>query len=92
MDEINNQNKDTIKDQIDKKEKNWQPILTKEGYETNPPFKNILKMKMEQIKNLENFSIENKYGKIEFKEKVDLTFQNLDQIINISENSVKLLK
>ena len=41
-----------------------------------------------ELRNDENFSIENENGKIEFKSKVNLTYLNLDDIIDINPGEI----
>jgi hypothetical protein len=66
------------------------PNLTKAGYETTPSMKEICRMTVEELRNVENFSIFNEHGKIEFKGTTDLTKLNLDQIVNIQPKVISL--
>ena len=63
------------------------PILTKPGYFTLPKFSELHKENLEKI---EGFTIYNNLGMIEFEGMSDVTNQNLDEIIDINENYVKL--
>ena len=45
-------------------------------------------MTEEELKNVKNFSISNKFGKIEFLEKVNLTELNLDKIVSIEDKAI----
>ena len=62
---------------------NFQPVLTKENYFTLPDFDVLMKMSLNELEKVENFSIFNEYGKIEFQGFTDLTYVNLDISINI---------
>jgi hypothetical protein len=64
------------------------PILTKPGYKTIPDMRNIYRMTLEELQNVDNFSIFNEYGRIDFKGKTDLTNLNIDQIVNIEEKKI----
>jgi len=67
------------------------PVLTKEDYFTIPKFTDLLKQNQENLQKIENFCIFNAFGMIEFENSTDVTFQNLDEIIDINENYVKIL-
>lgn len=66
------------------------PNLTKQGYKTNPDFKIICRMTLEELRNVENFTIGNSNGKIELMEKVDLTELDLDDIIDINQYYIQV--
>ncbi len=66
------------------------PKLTKIGYKTNPSMTNIYRMTLEELENVENFSIENENGRIEFETKVNLTSLDLDIIIDIKPGILNL--
>ena len=66
------------------------PILTKVGYKTNPSMTLIYRMTLDELENVENFSIENENGKIEFESKVNLSSLNLDAIVEIRPGVVSL--
>ena len=68
------------------------PILTNTEYKINPDLKAISRMTLEELEQIDNFSISNKNGKIEFEETIDLTGVNLDQIVNILPGRVELYK
>lgn len=68
------------------------PILTNSEYTIKPTLKDISRMTVEELEQVENFSISNKNGKIEFIEPIDLTGVNLDQIVNIIPGKVELYK
>ncbi len=59
------------------------PKLTKYGYKTNPPQYLFSRMTYDELRNVENFSIENENGKIKFKSKVNLISLNLDKLFDI---------
>jgi hypothetical protein len=64
------------------------PVLTKPGYKTIPDYRNICRMTLDEIEHVKNFSIYNEYGRIDFEGETNLTNLNLDQIVNISKNSI----
>ena len=66
------------------------PILTKSGYKTNPSMTLIYRMTLDELENVENFSIENENGKIVFESKVNLSSLNLDTIVEIKPGIVSL--
>ena len=66
------------------------PKLTKIGYKTNPSMTNIYRMTLEELENVENFSVENENGRIEFETKVNLTSLDLDIIIDIKPGILNL--
>ena len=68
------------------------PILTNSEYTIKPTLKDVSRMTVEELEHVENFSISNKNGKIEFVEPIDLTGVNLDQIVNIIPGKVELYK
>jgi hypothetical protein len=68
------------------------PNLTKPGYNTNPDFIKICRMTADQLKNVHNFEVSNEFGKIQWKEKVDLTGLNLDDIVEIKDSMITLYK
>ena len=68
------------------------PILTNTEYKITPDLKAISRMTLEELEQIESFSISNKNGKIEFEETIDLTGVNLDQIVNILPGRVELYK
>ena len=48
----------------------------------------INRMTLDELENVENFTIYNDFGKIEFEGMTNLTHLNLDQIITIEENQI----
>ena len=68
------------------------PILTKTGYKTTPSLSTLQAMSIEEIKNVNNFSIENQYGIISYKTFTNLTGLNLDQTVTIEKGMVSLFK
>lgn len=68
------------------------PILTNTEYKIIPDLKAISRMTLEELEQIENFSISNQHGKIEFEDIIDLTGVNLDQIVNILPGRVELYK
>ena len=68
------------------------PILKREGYFMNPDEYTISRMTLDEIKNVQNFSIFNENGKIEFLEKVSLYGANLDKLFNIDHEFIEYEK
>lgn len=64
------------------------PKPPKEGYRISPDFTSLCRMSEEQLRNVEDFCVENENGKIEFKGKVDLTGENLRENVIISHRQV----
>ncbi len=64
------------------------PQLRRSEYETEPPMVKLMRMPEEELENVENFTIKNKYGKITFEGTTDLRMLDLDQIVNIQEKTV----
>jgi hypothetical protein len=58
------------------------PITKK--YKTEPSIEQLNKMKKEELERVYNFNIYNEHGKISFKGYSDLTYLNLDEIVDIS--------
>lgn len=61
----------------------FHPILTKPGYYTDPDISELQKFDYESLREVPDFRIYNDEGMIEFEEEVDLTFVNLDEIVEI---------
>ena len=61
--------------------KDFVPILTKKGYKTDPPIQVLQKYTMPQLKSIINFRIENEYGRIDYKNAIDLTGVDLDSVV-----------
>jgi len=64
------------------------PKQPKEGYKISPDYTTICRMTEKELQNIENFNIENEYGKIEFLEKVDLTNEDLALNVTIKHMEV----
>lgn len=56
-----------------------EPILSKEGYEMNYEKGNSLK----NLNNFQNFTIETKYGSVKWLTPCDLSYLDLDRIIEM---------
>ena len=69
----------------------FRPTLTKKGYWTNPGFNELLMKSQAELEKLAHFSIANEHGSIEFLEEVDLTYSNLDEIVIIRRNYVRIM-
>lgn len=68
------------------------PILKRKGYFMNPDEYTISRMTIKEIKNVENFSIFNENGKIEFEGTVSLYGANLDKLFNIEHDLIEYEK
>ena len=68
------------------------PILKREGYFMIPDEYTISRMTIDEIKNVENFTIFNENGKIEFEGKVSLYGANLDKLFNIEHEFIEYEK
>ena len=66
------------------------PVCTRSNYKISPSLIQISRMTMNEIEKIENFSIENQFGKIMWPGKTNLIGMNLDLIVNISENSAEV--
>lgn len=64
------------------------PILTKKDYCTIPRFSELSKYNEEALQKVDGFTIYNQNGMIEFEDLTDLTYQNLDEIVDINEKYV----
>jgi hypothetical protein len=69
---------------------NYKPILTKSGYITEPSFEELIRMKKQELERVENFSISNEYGRIEFPGFTDLTYVNIDEAVNIDYKCISI--
>ena len=58
----------------------------------NPDEYTISRMTLKEIKNVENFSLFNENGKIEFEGKVSLYGANLDKLFNIEHEFIEYEK
>ena len=64
------------------------PKLAKEGYKCSPSIMELSRKTAEELRNIENFKIYNKYGEVEFKEPVNLLGLNLDDQVTIEKNII----
>ena len=62
------------------------PILSKEGYSTNPTYSELCKYDLNMLKNVYPFEIANNLGKIIFLEPVNLVGINIDEHCDINYN------
>lgn len=69
---------------------NYHPKLTKQGYFTSPPMEQLSMMTLEDLQTVQNFSIFNVFGKVEFESPTDVTFQDLDEAVKISHGSIEV--
>ena len=68
------------------------PILKREGYFMIPDEYEISRMTLEEINNVENFTIFNENGKIEFEGKVSLYGADFDKLFNIEHELIEYEK
>ena len=69
------------------------PVLnssSNNNYKTTPDFITICRMSEKELKNVENFSIHNEHGRIDFEGVTDLSNLNLDQIVSIKEKRINV--
>ena len=59
-------------------------------FDINPCISYIYRMTEKELKNVNNFKISNKFGKIKFLVPVDLAFLNFNDVISITSNSVQI--
>lgn len=67
----------------------YPPKLSKIGYQTIPPFEELIKMKNSELSSVK-FSIFNQNVRIDYKERCNLIGVNLDDIFNFEHASVKV--
>lgn len=70
------------------KKSSCSPILTKEGYFTLPSLEYLKTCNPSQLQRIENFTIANEHGKIEFEGETDVSNINLDEAVHIFPNFV----
>ena len=68
----------------EEKERDYHPILTKPGYQTQPKMSELAKYSFETLLEIDNFCVFNEDGMVEFEGPTDLTYVNLDEILDIS--------
>ena len=66
------------------------PKLSRQGYETVPSYMSICRMTDKELSGVENFTIKNHWGKIQFMGKTDIRGLNLDKIIVIEQGKVEI--
>eukprot|EP00828_Plagiopyla_frontata_P015000 TRINITY_DN19523_c0_g1_i1.p3 TRINITY_DN19523_c0_g1~~TRINITY_DN19523_c0_g1_i1.p3 ORF type:complete len:156 (-),score=35.44 TRINITY_DN19523_c0_g1_i1:69-536(-) len=66
------------------------PKLTKLGYQTEPEYSKICRMAPKQLSAVNNFTIMNKFGSIKFETATDLSYLNLNKIVNIEHKCIEL--
>ena len=64
--------------------------MTKPGYFTKPDIKDLTQFKFETLMEIEGFSIRNKHGMIEFEGLTDVTYLNLDKLVDIDQNVIEV--
>jgi hypothetical protein len=75
---------------IKKQEDIFVPVLTKQGYVTNPPYEDLVRMTKRELEQVLNFSINTENGRIIFPGSTDLTYVDLDEAINIDYKSISV--
>lgn len=66
------------------------PILKKDQFKTYPDWKIIQKMNKADLEKVDNFCVFNEFGTLEFIGETDITFLNLDDIIEIKKNYINV--
>lgn len=66
------------------------PKLTKEGYHTVPSMQDIKLSTESELAQVKDFAVYNDYAKIVFEGITDIRDLNLDMIIDIKENEIKV--
>ena len=66
------------------------PRNTKENLKFLPDFVDLCRMTENELKSVENFSIENEFGKIQFMEPVDLRNADFDKIVKIEHKYIEV--
>ncbi|CAD8211303.1 unnamed protein product [Paramecium pentaurelia] len=85
IDENNNQdNHQTLSFRI---LQTYRPILTKKGYYTLP---DINQLTINQLKNVEDFTIFNEFGSLRWDSPTNLLYLNLDRIVDIQDSKVEV--
>lgn len=79
-----NQSQNNPEEEEEEKEKDYHPILTKPGYHTQPKMSELAKYSFETLMEIDNFCVFNEDGMVEFEGLTDLTYVNLDEILDIS--------
>jgi hypothetical protein len=64
------------------------PKLTTSGYSLQPSNIDLARMTLDQLRSVENFTVQNQHGKIEFEGTTDVTRLDIDQIVQIEASSV----
>lgn len=66
------------------------PKPPKAGYKISPDIITLSRMTLEEIQNVENFTIENQFGKIVFLGKTDLTGVDLEKLVTIVHRNAEV--
>jgi len=77
-------NEENAENGVKEEEEDFHPILTKPGYFTVPKISELAKYSYETLREIESFCIFNDEGMIEFEGLTDVTFVNMDDIVDIS--------
>ena len=68
---------------------NLLPKLDKPGYNCIPSISQLQNKTLEELKNVKDFIIYNKYGQVEFKEPINLIGVNLNEEIDIEKDMIE---
>ena len=82
-------NKDN-NDDSDSNDDDFTPILTKEGYQTEPAYNELCRMSEEELKHVEQFKIYNSMGEVMFLEPVNLLGINIDNNCDINKRGITI--
>ena len=66
------------------------PKLTKLGYKCNPSIEEMKRMSDRELQQIENFTIENEHGKVEFDGKTDVRGLDIDDIVFIQPGMIEV--
>ena len=79
-----NESQNNPEEEEEEKQIDYHPILTKPGYQTQPKMSELAKYSFETLMEIDNFCVFNEDGMVEFEGTTDLTYVNLDEILDIS--------
>lgn len=85
-----NENKNKEDGEHIEESQDFHPILTKSGYFTVPPISFLKNCAFETLMSIEDFTIYNDEGKIHFPGETDLTYVNLDEIVEITAKFIEV--
>jgi len=68
------------------------PKMERKNYFTIPTYSEICRMSLQELENVQDFTIYNEFGKIVFDDHTNLTDLNIDQIVSINEREITLYR